>query len=139
MQTGLKLSSEKEKNPEKRLEREIALTIAGVTGALRNKEKLSDKESEELAKQVVNDFYRNDGKLSEKESELEAHENRSRAMLGNQNARKMGLTEEEIDYVNGEIERFETVISTSAKKKGFTEEQVAQYIKDTLRNTLMNN
>ena len=133
------MSSEKEKNPEKRLEREISLTIAGVTGALRNKEKLSDKESEELAKKVVNDFYRNDGKLPEKESELEAHENRSRAMMGNQNARKMGLTEEEIEYLNGEMERFETVISTSAKKKGFTEDEIGQYVKDTLRNSLMNN
>lgn len=78
-------------------------------------------------------------KPSEKENEAEAHENRSRAMMGNQNAKKMGLTDEEIEFINGECERFETVISASVNKKGFTDEQVAQYVKDTLRNTLMNN
>ena len=80
-----------------------------------------------------------DKKILEKESGVEAHENRSRAMMGNQNAKKMGLTDEEIEFINGECERFETVVSASAKKKGFTDEQVAQYVKDTLRNTLMRN
>lgn len=82
-----------------------------------------------------------DKKSFEKESEVEAHENRSLAMMGNQNAKKMGLTDEEIEFVNESIKRFETSIMTSAKKKGFENEKEAidKFIIDTLRNTLMRN
>lgn len=135
------LSSDKIKNVTERWNNEFSLTTASVTGSLRNKEKLSDDDAKKLAEKVVSDFYRNGEKLSEKESEAEAHENRSRAMMGNQNAKKMGLTDEEIEYINKNIERYKTIIMASAKKKGFDNEKEAidKFITDTLRNTLMNN
>lgn len=42
-----------------------------------------------------------------KESEIEAHENRSRAMLGNQNARKYGISDKSWNYLQRHFEEFE--------------------------------
>lgn len=132
--------SKNTKDPKKRLDTEIGITTAGVSGSLRNLSKLSEKDADKLAKKVVNEYYRNNGKLDEKESEAEAHENRSRAMMGNQNAKKMGLTDEEIEYISGEIERFETITATKTfKAANATKEQVDNFVRDTLRSTLMNN
>ena len=132
--------SKNTKDPKKRLDTEIGITTAGVSGSLRNLSKLSEKDADKLAKKVVNEYYRNNGKLDEKESEAEAHENRSRAMMGNQNAKKMGLTDEEIEFIRGEIERFETITATKTfKAANPTKEQVDNFVRDTLRSTLMNN
>lgn len=132
--------SKNTKDPKKRLYTEIGITTAGVSGSLRNLSKLSEKDADKLAKKVVNEYYRNNGKLDEKESEAEAHENRSRAMMGNQNAKEMGLTDEEIEYISGEIERFETITATKTfKAANATKEQVDNFVRETLRSTLMNN
>lgn len=137
---GAGFGSKNTKDPKKRLDTEIGITTAGVSGSLRNLSKLSEKDADKLAKKVVNEYYRNNGKLDEKESEAEAHENRSRAMMGNQNAKKMGLTDEEIEYISGEIERFETITATKTfKAANATKEQVDNFVRDTLRSTLMNN
>lgn len=133
--------SKYEKNYAKKIANEISVTTSGVSGSLRNKEGLSDKEADELAEKAVNAYYKNGGKLPEKESKQKAHENRNRAMLGNQNAKKMGLSDEEIKYIKKEIARFEAVIMASAKKNGFDNETEAidKFVTDTLRNILMNN
>ena len=128
------------KDQKKKLDAEITMTTFGVSGSLRNLSKLSEKDADKLAKKVVNEYYRNNGKLSEKESEEEAHENRSRAMLGNQNAKKMGLSDEEIEYLKDEITRFETVTHGNVfQNKNFTKEQVADFVKEQIRTMLMNN
>ena len=91
-------------------------------------------------KALENSTNNSDKNSNENESEQESHENRSRAMMGNQNAKKMGLTDEEIGYISGEIERLEKITASKVfKDKNFTKEQIDGFVRDELRNTLMRN
>lgn len=86
----------------------------------------------------IAEWLYNDAKLSEKESEQEAHSNRSQAMMGNQNAKKMGLSDKEIDLLRDRIRRYEIIIGRSVKNQNLSQEDVEKFVKDSLRQALMN-
>lgn len=70
---------------------------------------LGDKEAKkERAKQLLSGRNgRLDGATGNQESATEAHENRSRAMMGNQNARKYGISDKSWNYLQRHFEEFE--------------------------------
>jgi len=75
-----------------------------------------------------------DGVFSDKEiSEAEAHENRSRAMMGNQNARKLGLSDEDIEYIGEELERYDS----HGARREYSGKDRKTYLTELLRDTLM--
>ena len=115
---------------------EEAKNILGIQMTEKKPQKYMDKQRKILESSANN----SDKNSNDNEPKQESHENRSRAMMGNQNAKKMGLTDEEIEYISGEIERLEKITASKVfKDKNFTKEQIDGFVRDELRNTLMRN